>query len=65
MEKWEYKTLKYETKGLFGGKVVEGELEEQFNRLGAQGWELVTSFDTSIYQGQSRDIIAIFKRKVL
>lgn len=54
MEKWEYKTLKYETKGLFGGKVVEGELEEQFNRLGAQGWELVTSFDTSIYQGQSR-----------
>ncbi|MFI2859054.1 DUF4177 domain-containing protein [Paenibacillus sp. JSM ZJ436] len=64
MEQWEYKTVKYATKGFLGGKVDEEDLSELFNGLGYEGWELVSCFDTSISQGQSRDIIAIFKRRV-
>ncbi|CAH0118655.1 MULTISPECIES: DUF4177 domain-containing protein [unclassified Paenibacillus] len=63
MEQWEYRTIKYETGGFFGGKVREDEFEEELNRHGREGWELVSCFDTSIYQGQSKDIIVVFKRR--
>ena len=59
---WEYLTHKYETGGWLGGKVDCGELQNALNRYGAQGWELVSAFDTSLGQGASRDIIMIFKR---
>ncbi|NGP57920.1 DUF4177 domain-containing protein [Paenibacillus thiaminolyticus] len=62
MEQWEYKTLKIKTGGFLGGKVDEKEFEEELNRLGLDGWELVSCFDTSI-QGQSRDVIAVCKRR--
>lgn len=64
MEQWSYRTLKFQTGGFWGGKVDEHELEEELNRMGYDGWELVSCFDTSVAQGQSRDIIAIFKKKV-
>jgi hypothetical protein len=32
------------------------------NRLGSQGWELVSAFDTSRGGGGTRDVIAVFKR---
>ncbi|MBG9792769.1 hypothetical protein ABD76_09810 [Paenibacillus dendritiformis] len=63
MEQWEYKTLKIKTGGFMGGKVNEQELEEELNRLGLDGWELVSCFDTSLGQGQSRDVIAVCKRR--
>lgn len=47
-----------------GGKVDEEEFEDLLNSYGYEGWELVSCFDTSVSQGQSRDVIAIFKRKV-
>lgn len=40
MIKYEYKVLKFDVKGLFGGKVDLGEVEAQLNRHGADGWEL-------------------------
>jgi hypothetical protein len=61
---WEYRTLKYKTGGFLGGKVDEQEFEEILNQYGYEGWELVSCFDTSVSQGASRDIIAIFKRRV-
>jgi hypothetical protein len=61
---WEYRTLKYKTGGFLGGKVDEQEFEEILNQYGYEGWELVSCFDTSVSQGVSRDIIAIFKRRV-
>lgn len=64
MEQWSYKTVKYKTGGFLGGKVDEEEFEDLLNSYGYEGWELVSCFDTSVSQGQSRDIIAIFKRKV-
>lgn len=64
MEQWSYKTVKYKTGGFLGGKVDEEEFEDLLNSYGYEGWELVSCFDTSVSQGQSRDIIAVFKRKV-
>ena len=62
--RWEYLTYKYETRGFFGGKVQPDELRDVLNRFGAQGWELVSAFDTSVHQGASRDIIMILKRPI-
>ncbi|MGN7358387.1 DUF4177 domain-containing protein [Paenibacillus sp. SAF-054] len=64
MDQWAYKTVKYSTGGLFGGKVDEEAFENLLNSYGFDGWELVSCFDTNYSQGQSRDVIAIFKRKV-
>ncbi|WP_027091437.1 DUF4177 domain-containing protein [Cohnella thermotolerans] len=63
MERWEYKTITYKTGGWLGGKVDAEDFEAGLNAYGAEGWELVTCFDTSIAQGQSRDVIAVFKRR--
>ncbi len=63
MERWQYRTIKYRTGGFLGGKVDEEEFEELLNSHGNDGWELVSCFDTSMSQGQSKDIIIVFKRK--
>ncbi|RAR41489.1 DUF4177 domain-containing protein [Paenibacillus sp. MDMC362] len=63
MDQWEYKTLKYKTGGFLGGKVDEEEFEDLLNSYGIDGWELISCFDTSVHQGQSRDIIAVMKRR--
>lgn len=63
MQKWEYHTLKLETTGWFaGGKLDDAKLNEHMNKLGLQGWELVSAFDTNQAYGQSKDVVAIFKR---
>jgi hypothetical protein len=59
---WQYKTIKLETKGFMGGVLDINVFDEKLNLLGEQGWELVTSFDTNMSQGGSRDVIATFKR---
>ena len=59
---WEYKTIKLATKGFLGGKFDEGALDAFMNSLGSQGWELVTAFDTNQAYGETRDVVAIFKR---
>ena len=59
---WEYKTLKVASKGLWGGKVDEAQLDRTMNELGAKGWELAAAFDTDIAGGGTRDVLVIFKR---
>jgi hypothetical protein len=64
MERWEYKTLKFKIGSFWGGvKVKENEFEVMLNDAGDQGWELVSSLDTSEHQGQSKEIIVIMKRR--
>ena len=60
--KWEYKTIKLATTGFAGGKLDETKLEHFMNELGSQGWELVSAFDTNQAQGETRDVVVIFKR---
>jgi hypothetical protein len=61
---WEYKTVKAPaTGGLLGGKFDKVALETRLNEFGGQGWELVAAFATHMGYGQSRDVIAIFKRE--
>ncbi|WP_433943005.1 DUF4177 domain-containing protein [Paenibacillus sp. SN-8-1] len=63
MEPWEYRTIKFKTGGFLGGKIDEQKFQEELNGYGQEGWELVSCFDTSQYEGASRDIIVVFKRK--
>jgi hypothetical protein len=60
--KWEYKTVKVDTKGFAGGKFDENSFEQILNGLGQQGWELTNTFDTNQDMGASRHVIAILKR---
>ncbi|WP_239616803.1 DUF4177 domain-containing protein [Cohnella mopanensis] len=64
MERWEYKTLKFKIGSFWGRvKVDENEFETALNAAGDQGWELVSSLDTNEYQGQSKELIVIMKRR--
>lgn len=63
MEMWEYISFKVETKGIMGGILETDSFNEKLNRLGEQGWELVSCFTTNAGQGYSREAIAVFKRR--
>ncbi|WP_046214343.1 DUF4177 domain-containing protein [Paenibacillus wulumuqiensis] len=65
MSQWEYKTLKLPAAGFINGRVDSHLLQEELNNLGFDGWELVSSFDTSISQGDLGEIVLIFKRSAL
>ncbi len=61
---WEYKTLTFEAAGFWsgGGKLDASMLTDQLNELGSQGWELVSIFDTTKLEGQTRQVYAVLKR---
>ncbi len=63
MLRWEYKTVKLNTSGWFLGGILDTTAFDQLlNQLGAEGWELVSAFDTNQVQGASREVVAVFKR---
>ena len=62
MQKWEYKTIKVETKGVMGGILETSAFDGVLNQMGNDGWELVSAFDTNQAYGASREAIAVFKR---
>ncbi|MDR3206815.1 MAG: DUF4177 domain-containing protein [Oscillospiraceae bacterium] len=64
MDKWEYKTLHFETKGFTGGVLNAEEVTERLNGWGAQGWEVVSAFDTNQAYGASRFVFVLLKRKL-
>jgi len=60
---WEYKTIMIKATGWFSaGKVDVDVLDERLNALGGEGWELASGFDTSKYEGETCDVVLIFKR---
>lgn len=63
MERFEYKTIKIETRGMMGGILPTEELDSRMNALGEEGWELVSCFTTNQGNGYSREAVAVFKRK--
>jgi hypothetical protein len=61
--KWEYMTVMFTATGFWlGGKLDGDGFNAKLNELGQQGWELVSVFDTNMLHGQTRDVVAIFKR---
>ncbi len=64
MERWQYQTVQFEGKGVMGGILDLNAFQDELNQLGSDGWELVTCFDTNMSQGQTRYVIAVFKRKI-
>jgi hypothetical protein len=63
METWEYKTIQFEATGIMGGILDVRSFQDELNNLGTQGWELVSCFDTNMNQGQTRYVLAVFKRR--
>lgn len=56
--RWEYKTIEVNVKRAFWSTVIcAGELEEQLNALGRDGWELVC-----INQSPTQSVVAVLKR---
>ena len=63
MDRFEYKVVVYDTKGFFGGNVEKDQLEDQFNRFGSEGWEMVSCTSTNQSYGSTKSVVCIFKRK--
>lgn len=63
MEQFEYKVVVYDTTGFWGGNVEQDQLEDQFNRFGSQGWEMVSCTSTNQSYGATKSVVCIFKRK--
>jgi hypothetical protein len=64
--KWEYMTVMFRTAGFWrGGGVLDGDaFNAKLNELGQQRWELVSVFDTNKHDGETRDVVAVFKREM-
>lgn len=56
---WEYTSVRLDATGIMGGKFDESQLNKRLNALGAEGWELVTAFDTNKVYGATRDIVFV------
>lgn len=60
--KWEYKTITIERMMRMGDKEYVGRIvEEECNRLGEDGWELVVGSSYQ-YDGNNPRLLLIFKR---
>lgn len=63
---WEYHnvTFNFDSTALIsqGGLFDSAQFNLQLNRLGWDGWELVSVFDTNQVQGGTRYVVAVFKR---
>lgn len=63
---WEYHHVTFDfSSGRFftrGGLFESEEFNRELNRLGWDGWELVSVFDTTRVEGSTRFVVAVFKR---
>ena len=64
MERFEYYTYIYDTEGFCGGKVRVEDFQTELNRLGNDGWELVSAVSTNQGNGYTRSIVCILKRRI-
>lgn len=63
MDQWEYTTLNFKIGGFLSAKIDQEKFEAELNRYGSQGWEMVSCFDMNDAQGQSKNVMVLFKRK--
>ena len=65
--KWEYKTIAFELSGgqwTVGGKPDTAAIDASLNKMGAEGWELLSVMDTNQGGGATRFMVYTFKREV-
>jgi hypothetical protein len=63
MTKYEYATVIFDTTAfLVGAKLNHEKFHARLNEYGSEGWELVNVFDLNRYQGETFEVIAVFKR---
>ncbi len=62
MTRWQYQAVKIDSEGWFGGIANTHKINELLNHYGAEGWELVSSFDTNVGSGTTREIVFVLKR---
>jgi Domain of unknown function (DUF4177) len=62
--KWEYKVLKLKTDfGFWSGTEFDADaLQAELNRLGSEGWEVVSIFDIEKVKGGSKYVNVVLKR---
>ena len=63
MVQWEYKSVKVPVQSWMGSDVNTIALDDEFNRLGERGWEMIAAVELSAQGGASREIVAVFKRE--
>ena len=61
--RWEYEIFKYPTEGAFTVKVDDDSLNLALNRLGRDGWEVVSSSDVT-HGGWTKYLVFTLKRPV-
>ena len=60
--KWEYMSVMFSTAGFFLSGDLDGKaFTDRLNELGAEGWELVSVFDTN-NAGSTLEVVAVLKR---
>lgn len=59
---WEYQTVKLDVAGTWGANFDLDQTQEFTNRLGSQGWELVSSVAINEGGGYTKEVVFIFKR---
>lgn len=62
--RWEDMTAMFAASGLrVGGKLDGDAFTAESNEPGVRGWELVSAFDASTSNGQTRGAFAVLKRQ--
>lgn len=64
MKKYEYKLINTDAKGWFGGKINLELMNNEFNMLGQDGWELVEIIGSNQDSGNTRYVVSAFKREI-
>jgi uncharacterized protein DUF4177 len=67
--RWEYRTVALGASQGFwpfaaGGDIEGDELNAALNRLGREGWELVSAFATTDVRAETRMVVCILKRPI-
>lgn len=63
MQTWEYQTIAVPFSGGWEAPSLNpGDFDTLLNRLGSEGWELVSVFTTAQENGRSGEAVAVFKR---
>jgi hypothetical protein len=62
MTRWDYNTVVFEQGWFSSGRLDGAKFQAKLETMGAEGWELVSVFDTNRHEGSTLQVVAVFKR---